>query len=124
MYWDYVGIKKNIEHIHPPAPHLTFKPTSLRCLMEAVATATAAAKTATTAKTAVGMKAAAVTLVAAAELAAVATTTTAVTTVATMAAIVMAAATVTATAVGDVNGGNSDGQGHRQQWREAQTTIN
>jgi hypothetical protein len=27
MYWDDVGIK-NIAHIHPPAPHLTFKPTS------------------------------------------------------------------------------------------------
>jgi hypothetical protein len=26
MYWDDVGIK-NIVHIHPPAPHLTFKPT-------------------------------------------------------------------------------------------------
>jgi hypothetical protein len=27
MYWDDVGIK-NIVHIHPPAPHLTFEPTS------------------------------------------------------------------------------------------------
>jgi hypothetical protein len=27
MYWDDVGIKKNIVHIHPPAPHLTFEPT-------------------------------------------------------------------------------------------------
>ncbi len=78
----------------------------------------------TTAKTAVGMLAAAVTVVVAAELAAVAATTTAVTTAATMAAIVMAAATVTATAVGDVNGGNSDGRGHRQQWPGSQTTIN
>jgi hypothetical protein len=27
MYWDDVGIK-NIAHIHQPAPHLTFEPTS------------------------------------------------------------------------------------------------
>jgi hypothetical protein len=27
MYWDDVGIK-NIVHIHPPTPHLTFEPTS------------------------------------------------------------------------------------------------
>ena len=27
MRWDDVGIK-NIVHIHPPAPHLTFEPTS------------------------------------------------------------------------------------------------
>jgi hypothetical protein len=26
MYWDDVVIK-NIVHIHPPAPHLTFEPT-------------------------------------------------------------------------------------------------
>jgi hypothetical protein len=36
MYWDDVGIK-NIVHIHPPAPHLTFEPTlhnlSLQCLV-------------------------------------------------------------------------------------------
>jgi hypothetical protein len=64
-------------------------------------------------------------LVVVAELAAVAATTTAVTTAAPMAAIVMAASTVTAIAVGgDVNRGNSDGRGHRQQWPGAQTTIN
>jgi hypothetical protein len=36
MYWGDVGIK-NIAHIHPPAPHSTFEPTShnlsLRCLV-------------------------------------------------------------------------------------------
>ena len=117
MYWDYIGIKKNTEHIHPPAPHLTFEPTSLQCLMVAVATEMAAAKTATMAKTAVGMMAAAVTVVAVAELAAVAATMMAVTTATTMAAIVMVAVTVTATVVdSNVNGGNSD-------WLGAQTTI-
>jgi hypothetical protein len=84
--------------------------------MVAVATGTAAAKTATTAMTAVGMTVAAVTVAAAAELTAVAATTMAVTTAATMVAIVVAAATVTATAVGGKdNCGNSNDRGHRQQ---------
>ncbi len=68
------------------------------------------------ATTAVGMMGAAVTVAAVAELMAVAATMTAVTTAATMVAIVVAGATVTATAVGsEDNGGDSNGQGHRQQ---------
>jgi hypothetical protein len=32
MYWDDIGIK-NIAHIHPPAPYLTFEPTSDNLLL-------------------------------------------------------------------------------------------
>jgi hypothetical protein len=124
MYWDYVGIKKH--RAHPSTSTSSHLRTHLLTMPDGGSgNSNSSGKDTTTVKTAVGMPVAAVTVVAAAELAAVVATTTAVTTATTMAAIVMVAVTVTATVVGcDINGGNSDGQGHRQQWRGAQTTIN
>jgi hypothetical protein len=125
MSWEYVEIKKK-HRAHPSTRTSSHSWTHLLTMPDGGSgNSNGSGKDTTTAKRAVGMLAAVVTVVVAAELAAVAATTTAVTTAATMAAIVMPAETVTATAVSrDINSGNSDGRGHRQQWPGVQTTIN
>jgi hypothetical protein len=78
MYWDNVGIK-NIVHINPPAPHLTFEPTPHNLSSQCLVSSNPVAKVERTVVVAVAVTMAAVAMAAVAA-AAVAVTTAAVVT--------------------------------------------
>jgi hypothetical protein len=98
MYWGDVGTK-NMVHIHPPPPHLTFKSTSHNLSLQCLVSSNPLAKVERMVVVAVGVTMATV------AMAAVATAAVAVTT----AAVVMGDGGSVDSSCGNDDGGSSDG---------------